>query len=133
MDKLKRSNSDKVFSGVCGGIGEFFNVDPTIVRIIWALFSLRYFSLSFLVYIGCSLIIPIDDGIISEEDYNEHNYKIRKNTPLIIGVVLVVWGIVLLSQIMFPWFTLRIMDLVKYWPALLIILGVYIIFSQTKK
>lgn len=130
MGKLKRSNSNKVFAGICGGLGEFFNIDPTIVRVIYAIFFVRYFSFAFLIYIVCSLVIPIDDGVIHPDDYNEHNDKIRKNTPLLIGGGLIIWGSILLSRIMFPWFSLRIMHLVKYWPALLIVLGIYVLFSQ---
>ena len=36
--KLYRSNTNKMLCGVCGGIGEYFNIDPTIVRLIWAIF-----------------------------------------------------------------------------------------------
>ena len=36
MDKkLYRSNINKMLCGVCGGIGEYFNIDPTIIRLIW--------------------------------------------------------------------------------------------------
>ena len=35
MNKLKRSKSNRVLAGVCGGIGEYFNMDPVIVRVIW--------------------------------------------------------------------------------------------------
>ncbi len=37
--KLYRSNERKIF-GVCGGIAEYFDFDPTLVRVIWALLSL---------------------------------------------------------------------------------------------
>ena len=36
--KLYRSNERKIF-GVCGGIAEYFNIDPTIVRLIWIIFA----------------------------------------------------------------------------------------------
>lgn len=130
MNNLKRSGSDKVFSGVCGGIGKFFNIDPTIVRIVWALFFIKSFSFAFLVYILCSLIIPMDDGVIYSDDNNQHNEKIRKNTPIFIGSGLIIWGMILLSQIMFPWFRIRVISLFRYWPALLIVLGFYILFNQ---
>ena len=35
--KLYRSNTNRMICGVCGGIGEYLNVDPTLVRLIWAL------------------------------------------------------------------------------------------------
>lgn len=37
---LRKSNSDSMVFGVCGGIGEYFNIDSSIVRIVLALFTL---------------------------------------------------------------------------------------------
>lgn len=37
--KLKRSKSDRIIAGVCGGVGEYFNIDPVVVRIVWVLLS----------------------------------------------------------------------------------------------
>ena len=37
--KLYRSSTNCMLAGVCGGIGEFFNIDPTLVRLGWVLFS----------------------------------------------------------------------------------------------
>lgn len=37
---LKRSRSDKVISGVCGGLGEEFDIDPTLVRVIFVIGTL---------------------------------------------------------------------------------------------
>lgn len=132
MDNLKRSNSNKVFSGVCGGLGEFLNIDPTIIRIVWALFIIKSFSFSFLIYIICSLIIPSEDNVVYYDE-NENNEKGAKNTRLVIGGGFVIWGILLLSDFMFPRFRFRISHLIKYWPGLLIILGLYIIYSEKNK
>ncbi len=38
--KLLRSNENKMICGVCGGIGEYFNMDPTLIRLLWVLLSL---------------------------------------------------------------------------------------------
>lgn len=35
--RLFRSKENRVFAGICGGIGEYFNVDPVLVRVIWLL------------------------------------------------------------------------------------------------
>ena len=37
--KLYRSEYDKMFLGVCGGLGEYFGIDPTIIRLGWALLA----------------------------------------------------------------------------------------------
>lgn len=35
--RLYRSEKNKIFAGICGGLGEFFNVDPTALRLVWLL------------------------------------------------------------------------------------------------
>ena len=55
--KLYRSNSSKLVAGVCGGIGEYLNVDPTLVRMIWVLFCCLGGS-GFLAYMIAAIIIP---------------------------------------------------------------------------
>ena len=55
--KLYRSNSDKKLCGVCGGIAEYFNIDPTLIRLGVVLLSLMGFS-GILAYIIAAIIIP---------------------------------------------------------------------------
>ncbi|HHT65472.1 MAG: PspC domain-containing protein [Caldicoprobacterales bacterium] len=58
--KLYLSDTDKKLSGVCGGIGEYFDVDSTLVRLAWVILSLA-FSLGIgglIVYVIAALIIP---------------------------------------------------------------------------
>ena len=57
MDKkLYRNTSNKMIAGVCSGLAEYLNIDPTIVRVIWALVSLS--GAGILAYLVCALIIP---------------------------------------------------------------------------
>lgn len=60
--KLYRSSTNHMLAGVCGGLGEYFNIDPTIVRLLWALLCLLAGS-GVLVYIVCALIIPIQKDV----------------------------------------------------------------------
>ena len=55
--KLYKSNTNKVIDGVCGGIGEYFNIDPTLVRLAWVVFCALGGS-GLLTYIIMALIIP---------------------------------------------------------------------------
>ncbi|MEA3558588.1 MAG: PspC domain-containing protein [Candidatus Thermoplasmatota archaeon] len=59
--KLKRSSSDKVLMGVCGGLGENMDIDPNIIRLIWVLGTL--FSAMFLGVIAYFVM-----GALLEED-----------------------------------------------------------------
>ena len=55
--KLYRSMEEKKIAGVCGGIAEYFRIDPTIVRLVWAAVCL-FAGTGVLAYIICALIIP---------------------------------------------------------------------------
>ena len=54
--KLYRNTANKMIAGVCAGIAEYANIDPTVVRVIWALIALSGAGL--LAYLICALIIP---------------------------------------------------------------------------
>ena len=55
--RLYKSNQNKMIDGVCGGIGEYFGIDPTLVRLAWVLFCLLGGS-GILAYIIAAIIIP---------------------------------------------------------------------------
>ena len=59
MDKkLYKSRTDKKLDGVCAGIGEYFNIDPTLIRLAWVIFSLLGGS-GILAYLIAAIIIPV--------------------------------------------------------------------------
>lgn len=55
--KLYKSNTNKKLDGICAGIGEYFGIDPTVIRLAWVIFSLLGGS-GVLAYIICMFIIP---------------------------------------------------------------------------
>ena len=63
--KLYRSDENKMLAGVCGGIAEYFGVDPTLIRLAWVVFSLLGGS-GLLAYILAAIIIPRDDSNLSQ-------------------------------------------------------------------
>ena len=56
--RLYRSRDHRVFSGICGGLGEHFNLDPTIVRILWVLFAVASLGTALLLYVILIFVIP---------------------------------------------------------------------------
>jgi phage shock protein C len=56
--RLYRSRTMRVISGLCGGLGNYFNLDPTIVRILWVLFAFASFGTALLVYIILIFVVP---------------------------------------------------------------------------
>lgn len=55
--RLYKSRNNKMISGICGGIAEYLNIDPTIVRLLWIIFSLAGGS-GVLAYIICIFVFP---------------------------------------------------------------------------
>lgn len=55
--KLYRSRSDRWVAGVCGGLGNYFNVDSNLIRLIWVLFTLAG-GAGLLAYIIFVIVIP---------------------------------------------------------------------------
>lgn len=70
MRKLYRSKTERMLSGVCGGIAVYFNIDPTVVRLIWAFVSV--FSVAVpgvLIYVICALVIPEEPNAYDTTGY----------------------------------------------------------------
>ena len=55
--KLYRSKSNRMLVGVCAGIAEYFGIDPTVIRVAWAVTSLFAF-VGVVAYIVCAFVIP---------------------------------------------------------------------------
>lgn len=66
--KLYRLKTDRKIAGVCSGFALYLNVDTTIIRVLWVLLSLFWFS-GIVLYIACMFIIP------EEPDYFDVSYK----------------------------------------------------------
>ncbi|MHA6251778.1 PspC domain-containing protein [Oceanobacillus sp. CAU 1775] len=60
MKKLTRSTEDKYVAGVLGGLGEYFNVDATLLRLIFVIVLIPSFMTVALIYLVAALIIPKD-------------------------------------------------------------------------
>ncbi|MDF2611806.1 MAG: putative rane protein [Lachnospiraceae bacterium] len=55
--KLYRSSTNKMICGVCQGVAEYINIDPTVVRLLWVIFSFTGFGI--LAYIIAAIIMPV--------------------------------------------------------------------------
>ena len=56
MKKLYRSNINKMLCGVCGGMAEYFDLDPTLMRVLWIILGLA--GPGVIAYIICAFLIP---------------------------------------------------------------------------
>lgn len=143
-----------MIGGVCGGIAEYLDVDPTLVRIIWAISSV-YGGIGVIAYIVCLIVIPENgsgwsaaaparshqprppegQGNVEQmgEEYQTENGKdygpaeSSDRNRLLAGTLLICIGGLLLFRRWFYW-----IDLGEYWPVLLIIAGIIVIINGTK-
>jgi len=80
--RLARSSTDRKISGVCGGIAQYLNIDPTIIRIA---FILTIFAGGFglLLYIIAALIMPMDYEAYGEYRENKNYYNSEKSSEFV--------------------------------------------------
>ena len=58
MKELKRSRTNRMIAGVCGGIGEYFEIDPTVVRLVWVVVTVLTSGIGILAYVLAVLVVP---------------------------------------------------------------------------
>ena len=136
MNRLYKSDKDKVFEGVCGGIGEYFNVDPVIIRLMWVVLVI-FGGTGIVAYLIAMLIIPkhtehADDAIKPESQPTPETYSNR-----FWGVIMVIAGVLLLFGIIGPiagvFAGIALAMGHVLWPVLIIGLGLYLYFNDAEK
>ncbi len=60
--KLYRSERDRMIAGVCGGLAEYFDVDPVIVRLLWVAVTI-FVGAGILLYIIACIIVPNESDV----------------------------------------------------------------------
>jgi phage shock protein PspC (stress-responsive transcriptional regulator) len=58
MNNIYRSRNNRLIAGICGGIGEYFNIDPAIIRLVWILASFASIGLGLIVYLILIFVFP---------------------------------------------------------------------------
>ncbi len=124
--KLHRSSSNRVISGVCGGLAEYFDVDPLLIRLAWVVFSIIG-GAGILAYIIAIIVIPKDD-----DDTGPAVNMPSSDGAKLVGFTLIAIGIVFLFKHLgffyylhiyrFPWASLLSIALIAF--------GLYIIFHK---
>ena len=73
--KLYRSRTDKKLFGVLGGLAAYFNIDPTVLRVIYVLLSVFVIGCPVIIYLIAALIIPEEPESTEQSPYQQANYK----------------------------------------------------------
>lgn len=63
MKKLFRSRKNRMIFGVCGGLGEYLNTDPTVVRILWVILAISSLGIAILLYLIMAIIVPEEPAV----------------------------------------------------------------------
>ncbi|AKM82518.1 TPA: PspC domain-containing protein [Candidatus Berkelbacteria bacterium] len=157
--ELVRPKKGRVLFGVAQGLGEYFEIDPVIVRIIFIILTI-WGGIGVILYILGIFLIPDENGdeiekeakdlkkdkekikdkfqantrsVAEEVKYKSNNYANqydheKKSGSIIFGLIVLVFGLMLLFNNIFPWFSWG-----RFWPLILITIGLIIISSGRKK
>ncbi len=124
--KLYRSQTNRMIAGVCGGIAEYFDVDPALVRILWILFTV-FGGWGFIAYIVCIFVIPLNPQ--APVAGQATSSQADENLMRFIGIALVALGMgFLLDNLGFISFRSLFRFAWSYaLPVSLVLLGLYLI------
>lgn len=139
--KLYRSRNDKVISGVCGGLADYFGIDVSLVRIAWVLITFLG-GAGIIAYIICSFVFPEgpgfnsgtgdDEYVVGAKNYNDENYSYHdgnsEKNKVLAGSILIILGVLFLVKRYVYWF-----DFGKLWPVVLIAIGGYVIYKGKER
>jgi phage shock protein C len=146
IKRLYRSKENRMIFGVCGGLGEYFEVDPLIIRILFILLSLTAGS-GIILYLILAVIIP-NEGVKektkgkkdlieeTQEKTQELAQEIKKhgawisNARNIFGLVIILIGFNLLFEQIFKYSPFAWVNWGIFWSAIIIILGLRLIFNN---
>lgn len=73
---LKRSRTDRLLMGLCGGISHSTGLDANLVRLVWAAFSIGSIGMGVLLYVGLSLLLP-EEAPANVTNYAEHSQDVQ--------------------------------------------------------
>jgi phage shock protein C len=133
--RLYRTPRNKVIGGVAGGLAEYFDIDPVIVRVIFVVTALAW-GVSIIAYILLWIIVPENPKNRQEEflsdlepDYIREAEELyekdkKSNRKFVGGIILIALGAVLLLKKMLP-----AMEWSYILPFFIILIGGYIIYT----
>jgi phage shock protein PspC (stress-responsive transcriptional regulator) len=126
--RLYRSRINSKIGGVCGGIAEYFDIDPVIPRIVVVVLTLVK-GIGLIAYLIAWMVIPKMPLGEKEPEIVVDSEKAGFWSSVWPGVILVGLGGIFLIHNFFWWF-----DFDEYfWPLLLIVVGGFLIFNSTRK
>ncbi|MCD6535889.1 MAG: PspC domain-containing protein [Thaumarchaeota archaeon] len=129
--RLERSAKNKVLAGVLGGLGEYLNIDPNILRIIAVILFILSPVAMVVLYLAAVFLLPRS----GENKPLISSFKVSEHSPLILGFILFLVGAVLPGPYVVPvfWFFQPLLILSSVVAALLMLVGLILMASHLKK
>ena len=135
--KLYRSKKDSIIAGVCGGIAEYFGIDPTLVRLL-TLLIVFLGGAGGIAYIIAWIIIPQNPEQITESERAEEEeggadvFHLKGGNDdkrhIWGGLILILLGLFFLARSLFPRFVF-----VRFWPLILVVIGLMLIIKALSR
>ena len=133
--RLERDLQNRVLGGVCSGLGNYFEMDPTFWRVLFFLLVLLPFVKfpSFLVYIILWIVMPAkqpgsNESIVQDAEIADEGGTPQKNKGnMMAGLILIGIGAIGLMARYIPQISWRIA-----WPIILIVIGIFLIIPKSK-
>ncbi len=128
--KLYRSENEAIIGGVCGGLAEYFDLDVTIIRLIWAA-AVLVGGFGGVLYIIAWVVIPTrsEHEIKVQGQREPKTYETTYQQRRVAGGIFIVVGLLLLMRnilpALFAWISWA-----RLFPAILIIVGLVILFKE---
>jgi len=124
--RLYRSRENSIIAGVCGGLGEYFDIDPVLIRIITVILIFPG-GIGLIAYLVAWIAMPQrpEGDVVVEEGGIADHAEFAKYLP---GAILVLVGVIFLANRLFWWF-----DFGVIWPFGLIAIGVILIARTVSK
>ena len=154
--RLFRSRKDGLIAGVCGGLAEYFDVDPSLVRLIFIL-AIFLGGAGLVVYLVAWLIVPENPEQSPTASFTKHQQmkeevvgelkrvgsslaekfeatvedgeeRPERQSTVFVGIALIVMGAAFFLKNFIPW-----LDLESLWPVFLIGVGVLLLFGAARR
>ncbi len=133
--RLYRSQNERMIWGVCGGLAKYFDIDPTIVRVISVLMLFLSVGFVILAYLLLAVVVPVEPSKAPAEPATPAGTQAspeaaRREQNKLIGMVLIIVGVLFLAGVLnlFWWLGFR-----GFWAFALVVIGVIIVLAARKK
>lgn len=149
-ERLYRSEKDKLVAGVCGGLAEYFEVDPVIIRIAFVAGAMLSGGMGIIVYILLWIIVPSKEQVAAaaapgfstgtaegtpaaenaapRAETAAPGYRRNRTGRNIFGYILIGLGLLIFAERFLPYWEVH-----NFWPLVLIAIGIGLLLKSSKK